>query len=143
MNLKNLLDNIARLAINEKIINSAMAGTSLYELNPQAIKDYPMLFLAPTGDHIVTENYTTSEISLYYFDRLLEDNSNDIDIYSASIEELKNLVRKIKELPFVLKVEDGYRIRNFADTERFNDRLCGSYTTIDIVTINNEICPVD
>lgn len=143
MTLKTLLNSIADLAINEKIIQYSVAGTSLYQLNPKQIDAYPVLFQSPTGEHLVTENYTTYTITLYYFDRLTEDSINDIDIYSASIEELKNLVRKIENLEGVQKVVDGYRITNFADTESFDDRLAGAYTTIEIVTVNNYICPVD
>lgn len=143
MTLKTLLNSIADLAINEKIIQYSVAGTSLYQLNPKQIDAYPVLFQSPTGEHLVTENYTTYTITLYYFDRLTEDSINDIDIYSASIEELKNLVRKIENLEGIQKVVDGYRITNFADTESFDDRLAGAYTTIEIVTVNNNICPVD
>lgn len=143
MTLKTLLNSIADLAINEKIIQYSVAGTSLYQLNPKQIDAYPVLFQSPTGEHLVTENYTTYTITLYYFDRLTEDSINDIDIYSAAIEELKNLVRKIENLEGIQKVVDGYRITNFADTESFDDRLCGAYTTIEIVTVNNYICPVD
>ena len=143
MTLKNLTDNIAIAAKNEKIINYSAAGTSLYQLNPKAIDAYPVLFQSPTGEHLVTDNYTTYELTLYYLDRLTDDNINDIDIYSAAIEELKNLVRKIETIDGVFKVEDGYRITNFADTESFDDRLAGAYTTIQVVTINNWICAVD
>ena len=140
MTLKNLTDNIAALARHEKIINYAMAGTSIYQLNPKQIDSYPVLFQSPTGEHLVNDNTTTYEVTLYYLDRLLEDNINDIDIYSASIEELKHLVRGIETIDGVLKVEDGYRITNFADTESFDDRLAGAYTTVDITVMNNEIC---
>lgn len=143
MTLKNLLNSIADLAINEKIIQYSVAGTSLYQLNPKQIDAYPVLFQSPTGEHLVTENYTTYTITLYYFDRLTEDSINDIDIYSASIEELKNLILKIGSLEGVFKVNEGYRITNFADTESFDDRLAGSYCTIEIVTVNNFICAVD
>lgn len=140
MTLKNLTDNIALLAKNEKIINYAMAGTSIYQLNPKQIDSYPVLFQSPTGEHLVNDNTTTYEITLYYLDRLLEDNINDIVIYSAAIEELKHLVRGIETIEGVLKVEDGYRITNFADTESFDDRLAGAFTTIDITVMNNETC---
>ena len=143
MTLKNLTDNIAVLAIREKIINYSAAGTSIYQINPKQVDSYPILFQSPTGQHLVNENTTTFEITLYYLDRLTEDNINDIVIYSASISELQNLVRKIETIDGVLKVEDGYRITNFADTESFNDRLAGSYCTIDIVTSNDFICPAD
>ena len=143
MTLKSLLEKIADLAIKEKCVNSSAAGTSLYQINPKKVESYPLLFSSPTGEHLVTDNYTTYTITLYYFDRLTEDSINDIDIYSASIEELKNLILKIGSLEGVFKVNDGYRITNFADTESFDDRLAGSYCTIEIVTVNNFICAVD
>ena len=140
MTLKQLIDNISYLALSQKCINSTAAGTSIYQINPKTIKDYPLLFQSPTGEHTVEDNTTTFEITLYYLDRLLEDNSNDIIVYSASIEQLKNLVRGIESLEGVLKVGDGYLITNVADTESFNDRLCGAYTTVEITVPNNEIC---
>lgn len=143
MTLKFLLEKISKLAIDERIINSAMAGSSIAQVNPKTVDSYPLLFSAPTGQHLVSENYTTYEISLFYLDRLLDDNSNDIDIYSASIEELKNLVRKIETIEGVYKVGDDWRVQNYSDTESFNDRLAGSFCTIDIVTVNNCVCPVD
>lgn len=143
MTLKNLTENICELAKSEKLINFAMAGTSIYQLNPKTIENYPVLFVAPTGDHLVRDNTTTYVISLTYLDRLLEDDINSIDIYSSSIEELKNLIRKIETIEGVVKVEEDYTITNWADTESFNDRLCGSFCTISIVTVNTFICPVD
>ena len=142
MTLKNLLTSISELAINEKIINCAMAGTSLYNINPKNIEGYPVLYSSPTGEHYVQENTTTYAITLFYFDRLNEGDENDLDIYSAAIEQLKNLVIKIEGLEGVLKVEDGYRVTNFADTETFDDRLAGAYTEIEVVTNNNYICAV-
>ena len=140
MNLKNLIDEIAKLAIYQKCINYSAAGTSIYQLNPKAVKEYPVLFQSPTGQHLVTTNYTTYVITLYYLDRLTEDGINDIDIYSAGVENLKNLVRGIEGIEGVVKVENDYRITNFADTESFDDRLAGAYCTIEVVTLNNEIC---
>ena len=140
MTLKNLIDRIAKLAIDQKCIQYSAAGTSIYQLNPKQVDAYPVLFQSPTGDHIVTENTTTYEITLYYLDRLTEDSINDIVIYSASIEQMKNIVRGIELLDGVLKVVDGYTITNFADTESFDDRLAGAYTTIQIVVENNDIC---
>ena len=140
MTLKNLLINISNLAIREKIINSAMAGTSLYSINPKNIEGYPVLFSSPTGDHLVEEYTTTFNITLFYFDRLSEGDENDIDIYSAAVEQLKSLINKIGDIEGVLKVEDGYSITNFADTETFDDRLAGAYATIDVVTDNKFLC---
>lgn len=143
MTLKNLLIAINDLAIAQDLVQSTASGTSLYSLNPKNIIGYPMLFSTPTGDHRVEDYTTTYEISLYYFDRLLLDNANDIDIYSTAIEQLKNIVKGIGGIDGVLKVEDGYSITNFNDTESFDDRLAGAYTTINIVTDNNYTCFID
>lgn len=140
MTLKNLLISISNLAIREKIINSTMAGTSLYSINPKNIEGFPVLFSSPTGDHLVEENTTTFRISLFYFDRLSDGDENDLDIYSAAVEQLKTLIRKIESLDGVLKVNDGYYITNFNDTESFNDRLAGAWTEIQIVTQNKYKC---
>lgn len=142
MDLKTLLNEITKTAINQKVINYAAAGTDIYQLNARKIDAYPVLFVSPTGNHLVEQNTTTFEITLYYFDRLLEDNSNDIDIYSASIEQIKNLVRWIADIENVVSVADGYNITNFNETESFNDRIAGSYTTIQIEVINDTICGV-
>lgn len=139
MTLKSLIDAIAKLAIEQKCINYSAAGTSIYQLNPKAVKEYPVLFQAPTGNHYVTENYTTYSITLYYLDRLTEDSINDIVIYSAAVEQIKNIVRGVEKLDGVIKVGDFYAT-NFADTESFDDRLAGAYSTVDITVVNNEIC---
>lgn len=141
MTLKNLLTKISDLAIDEKIIHSTLAGTSLYSINPKNIEGYPVLFSSPTGNHIVEQYTTTFSLTLFYFDRLSEGDENDIDIYSAAVEELKNLIMRIEKMDGVLKVRDGYTITNFADTESFDDRLAGAYATIDVVTNNAYTCP--
>lgn len=143
MTLKYLLNSIANAAIQEKIINYAAAGSDLYALNTLRVDSYPVLFITPNGDHIVDDNTTTFSISLLYFDRLTEDSINDIDIYSAAIEELKNFVLVIEHLAGVLKVEDGYRITNFNDTESFDDRIAGAYAEIRVVTDNEWKCPIE
>lgn len=140
MTLKQLTDAIAKLAIEQKCIQYSAAGTSIYQLNPKTINEYPVLFQAPTGQHLVTNNYTTFEITLYYFDRLTEDSINDIVIFSAAIEQLKNIIRGIETIDGVLKVGDDYRITNFSDEESFNDRICGGYATIEVTVRNDEIC---
>ena len=66
MTLKQLIDAIAKLAIDQKCIQYSAAGTSIYQLNPKSVDAYPVLFQSPTGEHIVTDNYTTYSITLYY-----------------------------------------------------------------------------
>lgn len=143
MNLKTLLDQISKTAINQKCVNYACAGTDIFQLNARKIDAYPVIFSSPTGNHLVERNTTTFEITIYYFDRLLEDNSNDIDIYSTSVEQLKNLILWIADIEGVVEVAEEFNITNFSETESFNDRIAGSYTTIQISVANDTICGVN
>lgn len=142
MTLQSLLYRITETAIARKIIQYAAATSDIYEaFNGMTIKDYPMFFVSPTGSHLVSENTTTYEVTLYYMDRLLGDKSNDVDIQSTAIEQLKNMVKWIAQLDGVVNVSDEYSIRNYVETEAFNDSLAGAYTTIQIETLNAFICP--
>lgn len=143
MTLKQLIKEIGDMAIKQKLINYSAAGTSIAQLNPMSIDWYPVLFQAPTGNHQVRENTTIYQITLYYIDRLLEDYSNDIDIFSTGIEQLKNLVNGIKFIDGVVDVRTDYIIRNFADTEKMNDMVCGAYMTISIEVVNDTICFIE
>lgn len=140
MTLKHLITAISELAIREKLINFSAAGNSIYQLNGMNIDSYPVLFCSPTGRHLVREATTYYEITLFYIDRLTEDYSNELDVYSSSVEGLKNLILKINSLGGVLSVESNYNITNFQETERMNDRLGGAYATIRILTAN-DYCP--
>lgn len=143
MTLKKLLNIIGEMAISQKCCHYSACGTSIAQLNPIPIDSYPVLFTAPTGNHRVQENTTTYEITLYWIDRLLEDNTNDIDIFSNSIEQLKNIIIGIRDLVEVVDVDFNYIIRNFTNTEAMDDRLAGAYCTIQITVINETLCYID
>lgn len=143
MTLKQLLKEIGELAINQKCCNYSAAGTSLSEINPIQVDYYPVLFTSPTGNHRVKENTTEYEITLYWMERLLEDSSNDIDIFSTAIEQLKNIIIGIRSINGVVGVDFNYNIRNFADTEKMNDRVAGGYCTVQIEAVNETLCFVE
>lgn len=139
MNLKILLKNIGEMAKAQKLVNFSAAGASLAEINPLEVTWYPMFYAIPAGTHTITENTTTFSLTLYYIDRLLEDNSNEVDIFSSSIENLRNIINGIKGLPGVVEVESTYTMNNFMP-ERLNDRLCGSYANVRIMVVNDTVC---
>lgn len=140
MTLKTLLTEIGEMGKEQKLINFSAAGTSLDQINGMTIDWYPMLFSSPTGNHSVLDNTTIYEITLYYLDRLLPDYSNDIDIFSSAIENLKNLVNGIRTIPGVVEVYNNYNIRNFANTEKMNDSLAGAYAVIRVKVANDTVC---
>lgn len=140
MTLKNLLYEIAKYASKNKIINYSAAGPSLYQLNMETIKDYPLLFASPTGSHNISPNLTTYTITLYYIDRLTTGGENDVDILSNSVEGLKSIINGIKRIPGIIEIYDDYSITNFADTQRMSDKVAGAYATIVIRTSNETTC---
>lgn len=140
MNLKSLLKAIGEMGFRQKLVNYSAAGTSLDQINGMEVEWYPLLFSSPTGSHTVMQNTTTYDITLYYIDRLLTDYSNDIDIFSSAIENLKNIINGIKDIPGVLEVMDSYVIRNFTNTEKMNDSLAGAYAQIRIKVANDDLC---
>lgn len=117
-----------------------MAAMSIYELNADNTKVYPVLFTTPTGAHSVHQNTTDFTITLYYLDRLTRDNENGINVLSTSIEQLKGLINGIKNIDGVVNVVEDYDIINFADTQGTSDNVAGAYATIKVTVINSESC---
>lgn len=140
MTLQTLLYNISEYGISRKIINYSAAGTSIYELNNQNVKNYPILFASPTGTHTVGKDTTTFSLTLYYIDRLLTDSSNDVEVFSTAVEVLKSIIVGIDNMDGVVGVSDSYSVTNFTDTEVMSDRCAGAYATVDITVLNDSIC---
>lgn len=142
MTLNGLLTSLGQIAIHDRLVNWAGAGTSIYQVNDLTQRDYPCFFASPTGTHRVENAYTTYQLSLFYFDRLLEDSSNDIDIQSTAIEVLKNIIKKAAFVDGIVAVDDEYTITLFVETERFKDRCSGAYATIEITIVNDSECVI-
>lgn len=141
MTLQTLLYHISDVAISQTLINFTAAGTDIYSLNGMTVKDWPVLFISPTGSHTVKDNTTEFSLTFYYLDRLLTDSSNDLDILSVSIEQLKSILRLVAKIDGVVTVDSEYQITNFTETESFNDRVAGSYATVVVEVLNDTICP--
>ena len=139
MNLKQLSKYLGEMAREQKLVNYSCAGASLAEVNPISVDFYPLFMIIPSGTHQVMENTTKFSLSLYYVDRLLDDNTNTIDIFSSSIENLKNIINGAKTIDGVVGVDDIYTIRNFMP-EKMNDRVAGAYAEVRIEVINDSVC---
>lgn len=140
MTLEDLLYKIGETAIKNKIINFSAVGGDIYDLNVENVKDYPVLFAAPTGSHQVRENTTDYEVTFYFLDRLLSDSVNDVQIFSTAIEQLKLILNMVGNIKGVLDVSYDYDIQNFTETERMNDRVAGAFSTVNITVQNTSDC---
>lgn len=136
MTLFTLCKEIGEMAKAQRLVNFSAAGSSLGEINPLSVDWYPMFYIIPAGTHTVMNNTTKFSLTFYYIDRLLEDNSNTIDIFSSSIENLKNIINGTKQIEGVVDVDDSYSVRNFMP-EKMNDRLAGAYAEIRVSVVND------
>ena len=141
MTLYDLIDKISEYAVGRQLIEYSAGGTSIMEID--RAEGYPLLFVAPTGNHRVSQNTTTFTITLYYIDRLLDDSTNNVTLFSNSINALKDLVLGIATLDGVTDVSEEFDIANFTETERLNDKVAGAYTTIQVTTLNDYTCPIE
>lgn len=141
MTLLTLCKELGEMAKAQHLINFSAAGSSLGEINPLSVDWYPLFYIIPAGTHTVQANTTKFDLVLYYIDRLLEDNTNTIDIFSSSIENLKNIINGTKNIPGVVDIDSSYTIRNFMP-EKLDDRLCGAYASVRI-SVANDNCFVD
>ena len=141
MTLEALQYLVTDLALKRNLVNCAMSGPSIYAINPEDIKEYPLMFISPTGSHTIKENTTRYSLTFFYMDRLLADSSNEESINSAGIETLRNLKLQLSKLEVVTDIEEDVDIRLFTETERMADRVAGAYMTIWIETLNPSTCP--
>lgn len=142
MTLLELCKALGEMAKAQRLIRFSAAGASLGEINPLDVDWYPLIYIIPSGTHTVTDNTTRFDLTIYYADRLLEDDSNEIDLMSTGIENLKNILIGARSIPGVVNVEDTYTIRNFMPTKQ-NDRLAGAYAQVRITVSNDTVCFVE
>ncbi len=141
MTLEALQYLVTDLALKHNLVNCAMSGPSIYAINPEDIKEYPLIFVSPTGTHTIKENTTRYSLTFFYMDRLFEDSSNEETINSAGIETLRNLKLQLSKIEVVTDIQEDADIRLFTETERMADRVAGAYMTIWIETLNPSTCP--
>lgn len=143
MTLKDLCLKITQVANDGQRCRFAASGGNIYTINSLTIKHYPLFFLSPTSSHTVKKNTTVYHLTGFYLDRLMSDQSNDIDVMSAGVEYLKNLMLKIKDLEGVVDVTLENKAVVYTDTEAFNDLVGGCYMDFDVTVLNDSVCSVD
>ena len=144
MQLKQLIENICEYAVKNDICNTAMGGLSLYDVNFKQDNLYPLIYVTPATPHTISNNTINYSLSIYFIDRLLRDNENNIDIVNASVGKLQQIINIIKSFDDVLKVDDNYNITNFADTQRLSDNVAGGFVTLSITVQNMQgVCAID
>lgn len=134
MNYKEAVNTILNIAEKHKMVNEVGYGDIYEHLNSGDHK-YPCVFL--TVENVGLDLSTTNVINgtLFYVDRLTEDNSNKLDIQSFAITVLENLTNQYTGE--FLEVE----ITNITlFTEKFADLTAGGYIQMAITYNADNIC---
>lgn len=135
-NYAKLVRQILQTAINDTRINTSFSS-DIYEINSMSAVKYPVFVCAPTEPQIEHENSYEFRITLYYIDRVREDNENygsaeTIDIHSAGITVLGDIIRNISEDPSVIRTTDDISYTLWDNTALFADICTGVFVTISI-----------
>lgn len=140
MTLLDVIQLLKETAKKHKLLNSAISGASLYTINNLTIRDYAMLFIQPSYTDDYDDNIITYRLNLYYIDRLLNDSSNELDIYSAGNSFFTDFLNELKRIDGIFNVRYDSRINLFTETERLSDRCSGVWTTLYLQVQKESVC---
>lgn len=130
MFLKDIIEFIKKEAEKIPNVNTVMVGDVL-KLNNSDV-EYSAVVIVPT-----TADFDSYEITIFYADKVSDDESNVVDIQSHSVEIIKNIAGKIKNADFddITEVEtDKFELF----TQRFNALCAGCFTTITVSYDNGD-----
>lgn len=129
MSLKEVIDSLNSIALLQPDINTYIKSGNIYDLSEDRDARYGV-FCATQGTHSYdfVNGVNTFNFILYYVDRLQSDGDNKIEIQSAAIEALKNIIRV-----FIKQNDVDLTTASFeVFTESFSALCAGAYATISI-----------
>ena len=147
MNYATIIREILNTAINQTGVNTAF-DSDIYQINSMQAVKYPIFNVSPVSPQIEHEQYFEYVLTLYYIDREQLNNNQYGSpetslIYGAGMQILSNIIKKLRNLPGVLDVDDDINYTCFGDTEIFADKCAGVYCEIHVKVAKDTNCPTD
>lgn len=142
MTLLELTQEIERVALLSPLVGYSSTESHIEVLNDATVADYAAVVVVPDGTHTVKRDTVTFHITLFYIDRLTDDLRNSAQVFSAGVQVLTEIFRKLEESNGIVKVSDTIEMQNFLDDrrERMAD-MCGGTWAVAEITVNNiELC---
>lgn len=134
MTLYSLINQLRNISLRLPNVNTAMYG-DVFELNSKPNNVYSVFFITET-DHIIRENTTEYQLTLYYIDRLFEDKSNVLDIHSTGIQVLAKIINILNYENDNIDIDFNINATTFE--QKFSDYCAGVYVNLNVI-VNNEI----
>lgn len=106
---------------------------SVYDLNALPNVRYSTIVITQ-GEHSVNDNYSDFNFKIFYVDKLMNDESNRLQIQSNGMLILQNLINKIQNDND--EIECG-ALRFTTFTHKFADNCAGVWANVNIITNNS------
>ena len=137
MTLYELVRHVESIASLQPPINMIVEN-DIDKLNAIADAQYGV-FSFVKGQHTTSadSDWITYAFTLYYIDRLTEDNSNMLDIQSAGVQTLDNILRSLSQ------AIEGIIIGNYSFQpfiHSFADKCAGVYVSVNIQALRDSRC---
>ena len=122
MTLNQVVQNINTLALAHKQIKSVYFGDLADYLSRGVDNIYPSLYYDVTGSNIVDKALTLN-FSLYFFDRMLPEDTNETEVLSDMLEVCQDILAQLRQNDWEFDLGINVTISFF--TENTPDLLAG------------------
>ena len=135
MTLLQLISRLEQVAKQQPSVNM-IVRSDVFRLNSAPSLKYGV-FAWVQGQHTATVDGSVQyNFSLIYVDRLLNDESNQVEIHSVGCETIQNILRTMVETD---EIEVGsYTIQAF--NQRFTDSCAGVFANVTFTVYPTAIC---
>ena len=130
MTLFQIIKHINDIADQQPNINTIVRSGNIFDLNSLGDVEYSS-FCITQQPHIDNNGWREYNFYLFVVDRLLADKSNKVQIQSAAIETLENIISTLRG-DDELEVSENITFHTF--TQRFSSECAGAYCLITIST---------
>jgi len=133
MQYKNLIENLKYIGENHGLVSTCLEGDNIYEVSHTDIA-YPLVFITPQP-HILDNPISTYNFVIYFIDRLSDGKTNRLDIHSAALKALNDIMLSVDLLDSTESKRPFTNTTLF--TEKFADECAGGWIEVSIDTFND------
>jgi len=136
MTLRDTIIQLAQVAARQPSVQMIVEN-DVYKLNELQNVRYGV-FAFTEGRHPVNLESSEDEyrLTLFYVDRLREDERNRIEIHSTGMQTLANILRTLQDADFVVP---SYTVQPF--DQRFKDNCSGVFAEVILSSLRSNVCP--
>lgn len=134
MTLYEIVNEFKEIALSKPNINYVGDG-DVFELNAKPDLKYGVFYITQSN-HVIGQDTTQFQLTLYYIDRVFEDYSNSLEVHSTGLQVLTDIINSFNYNNPDLNIEFDINATTFI--HKFSDVCAGVFAGITI-TVDNEI----